>query len=106
MSKLITLSTLCIQSLCVLSHFICVRLFVTLWTVAHQAPLSMGFSKQESWSWLPFPPPGDLPDPGIKLTSLITPALAGRLFTMSTNHLGSPIQSLVYFNCSSIIFFR
>ena len=82
MSKLITLSTLSIQSLCVLSHFICARLFLTLWTIAHQVPLSMGFSTQESWSWLPFPPAGDLPDPGIKLTSLAT--LAGGLFTMST----------------------
>ena len=43
-----------------------VRLFATLWTVAHQAPLSMGFSRQEYWSGLPFPSPGDLPDPGIK----------------------------------------
>ena len=44
----------------------CVRLFVTPWTVAHQAPLSMGFSKQEYWSGLPFPSPGDLPHPGIE----------------------------------------
>ena len=43
-----------------------VRLFVTPWTVAYQAPLSMGFSRQEYWSGLPFPSPGDLPDPGIK----------------------------------------
>ena len=43
-----------------------VRLFATPWTVAHQAPLSMGFSKQEYWSGLPFPSPGDLPNPGIK----------------------------------------
>ena len=43
-----------------------VRLFATLWTVAFQAPLSMGFSRQESWSGLPFPSPGDLPDPGIE----------------------------------------
>ena len=42
----------------------CVRLFVTLWTVAHQVPLSMGFSRQEYWSGLPFPSPGGLPDPG------------------------------------------
>ena len=42
------------------------RLFATPWTVAHQAPLSMGFSRQEYWSGLPFPSPGDLPDPGIK----------------------------------------
>jgi len=43
-----------------------VRLFATLWTVAHQAPPSMGFSRQEYWSGLPFPSPGDLPDPGIE----------------------------------------
>ena len=49
-----------------LSRFSCVRLFVTLWTVAHQAPLSMGFSRQEHWSGLPCPPLGDRPDPGIK----------------------------------------
>ena len=42
------------------------RLFATLWTVAYQAPLSMGFSRQEYWSGLPFPSPGDLPDPGIE----------------------------------------
>ena len=46
-----------------LSH---VQLFATLWTVARQAPLSMGFSRQECWSGLPFPSPGDLPDPGIE----------------------------------------
>ena len=47
----------------------CVRLFVTPWTVAHQVPLSMGFFRQEYWSGLPFPPPGDLPDPGIETGS-------------------------------------
>jgi len=46
-----------------------VRLFATPWTVAHQAPLSMGFSRQEYWSGLPFPSPGDLLDPGIEPTS-------------------------------------
>ena len=46
-----------------------VRLFATLWTVAHQASPSMGFSRQEYWSGLPFPSPGDLPDPGIELRS-------------------------------------
>ena len=50
----------------VLSHFSHVQLFVTPWTIAHQAPLSMGFSRQEYWSGSPFPPPRDLPDPGIK----------------------------------------
>ena len=52
-----------------------VRLFATPWTVAYQAPLSMGFSRQEYWSGLPFPSPGDLPDPGIEPTSLTFPAL-------------------------------
>ena len=55
--------------------------FGTPWAVAHQAPLSMGFPRQEYWSGLPFPPPGGLPDPGIKLTSPASPALAGRFFT-------------------------
>ena len=54
-------------------------------TVAHQAPLSMGFSRQEYWSGLPCPPPGDHPDPGIKPVSLISPALASGFFTMSVN---------------------
>ena len=57
------------------------QLFLTLanpWTVAHQAPLSMGFSKQEYWIGLTFPPPGDLPDPGIEPTS---PPFAGGFFT-------------------------
>ena len=52
--------------------------FAAPWTVAHQAPLSMGFSRQEHWSGLPFPPPGDPPDPGIEPVS---PALAGGFFT-------------------------
>jgi len=51
-------------------------------TVAQQALLSMEFSKQENWSGLPSPPPGDLPNPGIKPQSLVFPALAGRLFTI------------------------
>ena len=51
-----------------------VRLSVTPKTVAHQAPLSMGFSRREYWSGLPCPPPGDLPDSGIKLASLVSPA--------------------------------
>ena len=59
----------------------CVRLFATPWTAAHQAPLSMEFSKQNYWSGLPFPIPGDLPDPGSKLTSPVSPGLVGGLFT-------------------------
>ena len=50
----------------VLGRFSCVQFFVTPWTVAHQAPLSMGFSRQEHWSGLPCPSPEDLPNPGIK----------------------------------------
>ena len=64
-----------------LSHSSCVQLFVTLWTVAHQAPLSTVFSRQEFWGGLPFPPPGDLPDPGIESRSPVSPALAGGFFT-------------------------
>ena len=62
-----------------LSCFSHVQLFVTPWTIAHQAPLSMGFSRQEYWSQLPFPSPGDLPDPGIKPTSA-SPALVDGFF--------------------------
>ena len=62
-----------------------IQLFVTPWTIARQTPLSMGFSSQEYWSGLPFPPTGDLPDPRIEPTS---PALAGRFFT--TSYLGIP----------------
>ena len=65
----------------VLSCFSRVQCFETLWTVAHQAPLSMGFSRQEYWSGLPCPPPGDLPDPGIDSVSLVSPTLAGSFFT-------------------------
>ena len=65
---------------CVLSH---VCLFAIPWTVALQAPLSMGFSRQEYWSGLPFSPPGDRPNPGIKPESLASPAFAGGLFTTS-----------------------
>ena len=58
-----------------------VQLFCDLWTTACQAPLSMGFPRQEYWSGLPFPTPGDLPNPGIKPTS---PALAGGNFSLES----------------------
>jgi len=61
--------------------FSCVQLFVTPWIVASQAPLSMGFFSQEYWSVLSFPPPGDLPNSGIKPSSPVSPALAGGFFT-------------------------
>ena len=63
-----------------------------LWTVAWQAPLSMGFSRQEYWSELPCPPPRDLPDSGIEPMSLMSPALVGRFFTTSITWKG-PIQA-------------
>ena len=59
----------------VLSHFSRVQLFETLWTVARQAPLSVGFSGQECWSGLPGPPPGDLPGPGTEPVAPAPPAL-------------------------------
>ena len=74
--------------MCVLSHFSRVWLFVTLWTVTHQAPLSMGFSKQEFWKRLPCSPPGDLPAPGIKLVSHVS--CIGRQIFYHWSHLGSP----------------
>ena len=61
-----------------LLHLVAKCLFLTPWTVAHQAPLSIRFPRQEYWSGLPFPSPGDLPDPGIKPRS---PTLAGGFFT-------------------------
>ena len=75
---------------CVLSHFSRVWLFVIPWTAAHQAPLSVGFPKQESWSGLPFPPPGDLPNPGIESVSLMFPALAGGFLESKTEGSGPP----------------
>jgi len=71
---------------CMPSHFSRVRLFAIQWTVACQAPLSIGFSRQKFWSGLPCPTPGDLPDPGpgIKSESLMSPALVGRFFITST----------------------
>ena len=63
-----------------LSH---IQVFATPWTVAHQAPLSMGFSKQKYWSGWPLPSPEDLPNPEIEPTFLVSPALAGRFFITS-----------------------
>ena len=68
---------------CVLSRFCCVWLCATLCTIANQAPLSMGFFRQEYWSGLPCPSPGDLPNPRMEPISLMSPALAGGFFTTS-----------------------
>ena len=59
--------------ICVLSRSSRAQLFVNLWTIAHQAPLSMEFSRQEYWHGLPCPSPGDLPDPGIEPQSSVAP---------------------------------
>ena len=69
---------------CTLSHFSRAQLVATPWTVAHQAPLSMGFSRQEYWSGLPFPSPGDRSHPEIEPESIMSPVLAGGFFTTST----------------------
>ena len=74
-------SAVCV--LCWLSHFSCVQILCNSMTEACQISLSMGFSRQESWSGLPFPSPGDLPDPGIEPRSLTSPALASVFFTTS-----------------------
>ena len=83
-----------------LSCFSRAQLFATPWTEAHQTPLSMEFSRQECWSALPFPPRGDLPDPGIVFPSPLSPALTGGFLSLS--HQGSPIQiiykMLLFFN--------
>ena len=67
----------------------------TQWTVAHQAPLSMGFSSQLYWSGLPFLSLGDLPDPGMEPMFLASPALAGNFFLLLL-HLGSPSKTRMY----------
>ena len=70
-----------VSQVCVLSHFIRFWLSAALWTVAHQAPLSMGFARREYWSGLPFPTPGGLPHPGMEPRSPTSPEWAGGLFT-------------------------
>ena len=95
----------------VLSRFSCVSLFVTLWTIAYQAPLSMGFPRQEFWSGLPCSPPGDLPNLGIEPG---TPAL--QVDSLSLSRGGSPwpttvppilthVYTLVFFFCMHVLAF-
>ena len=78
----------------VLSHCSRVRLFATLWTVVRQAPLSMGFSQQEYWSWLPCPPLGDLPDPGIQPESPVSSALQADSLPLC--HWGKSKESITF----------
>ena len=74
-----------------LSRYGYIQLFVTLWGIACQALLSMGLSRQEYWSGLPCPPPGDLPDPGIQPGSPLAPTLQADSFT--TDKLGKPLPA-------------
>ena len=82
-----------LECVCVLGH---VQLFAMLWTIACRVPLSMGFSRQEYWSGLSFPPLGDLPDPRIKPISSASPALAGRFF----NHWAHILECAYHQKCS------
>ena len=75
-----------------LSCFSRAQLFATVRTIAHQAPLSMAFSRQEYWSGMPFSSPGDLPDPGIEPESFTFPALAGKFFTTSATWMPPSVQ--------------
>ena len=81
------------------SRFSRIQLRATLWTAPRQAPLSMGFSRQEYWSGLLCPPPGGLPNPGIKHVSLMSPALAGRFFTTSTTQEAHNILYNLLIHC-------
>ena len=80
---------------CALSCFSRVQLYATLWTAARQAPLSMGLFRQEYWSGLPCPPPGNQPDPGIKPVSLTSSALAGGFFITNASWGAHEIQEWV-----------
>ena len=92
------------HSVCVCAQlFSHVQLFAAPWTVACQGPLSMEFSRQEYWSGLPFPPPRNLPEPGMKLSSLASPALTGKFFT--TGPPGKPCANVIETNSFSFFFF-
>ena len=90
----------------------CIRLFAILWTVAHQAPLSVGFPRQEYWNGLPFPSPGDLPDPGIEPASPVSPEFqvdSSPLIHQGSFWLGSSVVSLnlnIYSLCSNCYHIR
>ena len=80
-------------------HFSCVQLFSTSWTIARQTPLPIGFSRQEYWSGLQFPPPGDLPNPGIETTSPEAPVLQANSLPLS--HRGR--HPLMYYHCATML---
>ena len=96
--------TLFIKHAYVLSHFSCVQLIGTLWTVAHQALLSMGFSRQEYWSGLLCPPPEDLHNPGIKLSSPVYPD--GQACSLPLASPGKPPLSILFTKRRSCLTFK
>ena len=83
-----------------LSRFSRVRLFATLWIIACQAPLSMGFSRCEYWSVLPCPPPGNLPDPGMESKSPLSPAL--QVDSLPISHWRSPLAMTIWWYCALV----
>ena len=92
----LTGGSLVFRTVGVLSSFSCVQLFATPWTVARQAPLSMGFSRQGYWSGFPCLPPGDFPNLGIELASLTSPALAVSSLSLAPPgkpHLSAPLDT-------------
>ena len=92
-----------VDSLCVCCHFSCVWLFETLWPIAHQAPMSIRFSRQEYWTELPCPPPGDLPDPGIEQRLLWL--WHCRRTSLLPRHQGSPGADLYHLECAFALFY-
>ena len=86
----------CYVTACMLNHFSHVWMFATLWTVAHQAPLSMRFSRQEYWSGLPCPLPEDLPDPGTEPRSLMFPAMAAVSLLLALLRYYSSTKNVIY----------
>ena len=79
---------------CMLSHSSCVRVFATSGTIAHQAPRPMGFSRQKYWSGLPCPPPGDLPNPRMKPTSLSSVQSLSRVRPTPCHHMNCSTTGL------------
>ena len=93
-----------VHQLCVCAQSLTrVWLFATPWTVAHQAPLSLGFFRQEYWRGLPFPPQGDLPDPGIKSEFPVSPALKADSLLLS--HQESPIAQFFKNQWKNLLFY-
>ena len=88
----------------VLSCFSCVWLFVTPWTIAHYAPLSMGFSRQKYWSGLPFPSPGDLSKSGIQVNLHLLCILHWQVSSLQLGPPGKPIYIFNIYICISVLF--